>query len=395
MEALQQEAGLEATENVYLAPWYGEEKRSWWIGPGRSGKFLHVFRVLPNISRNAPVPVRRNCTMGSKTEARRRDRDSMSTFYTYPEPIPTWTFQQNPSTNILNDVFMVDAQVGTTVGVGGIILHTSNGGATWTAQASGGIQTLFDVCFLDANTGIIAGASGTILRTTDGGATWTPQTTGTRFNLNGVAFLDADTGWAVGENGTILHTTNGGTTWTTQAGGTTSSLRAVAFADALNGTVIGELGTILRTTDGGATWTRQIGRTSNKLLGIYLSDANTGTIVGEFGAILHTTVGGEAEVGVAVEPLPAELPRLVSLDQNYPNPFNPTTTIGFTLSAPVYTSLVIYDLLGRTTATLVNASLPAGRHEVAWNAQSQPAGVYFYRLYAGREAVTRQLILLK
>ena len=60
---------------------------------------------------------------------------------------------------------------------------------------------------------------------------------------------------------------------------------------------------------------------------------------------------------------PVDLPGAVSLSQNYPNPFNPAgvgTQIEFELANVSFTRLVVYDLLGRTIATLVSERLSAG-----------------------------------
>jgi photosystem II stability/assembly factor-like uncharacterized protein len=88
-------------------------------------------------------------------------------------------------------------------------------------------------------------------------------------------------------------------------------------------------------------------------------------------------------------------PNSFHLSDNYPNPFNPVTNISFTVGMYNYTSLRIYDLLGREVATLVSENLPAGNYTMQWNAAGLPSGVYFYRLQAGIFAETKKLLLLK
>lgn len=88
-------------------------------------------------------------------------------------------------------------------------------------------------------------------------------------------------------------------------------------------------------------------------------------------------------------------PRLFELFQNYPNPFNPDTKIGFVLKTASQVRLDVYDLLGRHVARLVEGSLSAGMHEVNWDAHDRAAGVYFYRLHANGQVVTRKMLLLK
>ncbi|GIV58105.1 MAG: hypothetical protein KatS3mg042_1018 [Rhodothermaceae bacterium] len=101
--------------------------------------------------------------------------------------------------------------------------------------------------------------------------------------------------------------------------------------------------------------------------------------------------GGSKAVGVEEEALPAEY----ALAQNYPNPFNPSTVIPFDLPAPRVVRLRVYDMLGREVARLVDGSLPAGRHRVAFEAGDLGAGVYVYVLQAGDYRAVRQMVLLK
>jgi endoglucanase len=84
-----------------------------------------------------------------------------------------------------------------------------------------------------------------------------------------------------------------------------------------------------------------------------------------------------------------------NLLQNYPNPFNPTTTIAFHLPIKSYTSLKIFDIVGREAATLVSKELSAGDHSIQWNTGHLSSGVYFYRLQSGSFAETKKLVLLK
>ena len=91
----------------------------------------------------------------------------------------------------------------------------------------------------------------------------------------------------------------------------------------------------------------------------------------------------------------AELPQVYSLAQNYPNPFNPATTIEFSLAAAGPVKLRIFDTLGREVATLVDQTLPQGRHSIRWRAEQLAAGLYFYRLETKRRILTRKALLLK
>ena len=89
--------------------------------------------------------------------------------------------------------------------------------------------------------------------------------------------------------------------------------------------------------------------------------------------------------------------------QNYPNPFNPATTIKFTIASPdrigtmqsTKTSLKIYDLLGREIHTLLNKTLRPGTHEMRFDADNLPSGVYYYKLTFGQFTETKKMLLVK
>ena len=103
------------------------------------------------------------------------------------------------------------------------------------------------------------------------------------------------------------------------------------------------------------------------------------------------------------------LPFKFELKQNYPNPFNPATTISFSIppqagrdpasggqgSASSYTTLKIFDVMGREVATLVSEPLLPGIYTRQWNAANMPSGVYFYRLRAGLWTDSKKLVLLR
>ncbi|MGH2575856.1 MAG: T9SS type A sorting domain-containing protein, partial [Ignavibacteria bacterium] len=59
------------------------------------------------------------------------------------------------------------------------------------------------------------------------------------------------------------------------------------------------------------------------------------------------------------------------------------------------TQLIIYDVLGREVATLVNEESKAGVYSVDWNGTNYPSGVYFYKLEAGVYTETKKMVLLK
>lgn len=77
-----------------------------------------------------------------------------------------------------------------------------------------------------------------------------------------------------------------------------------------------------------------------------------------------------------------QIPPDYAIHPSYPNPFNPTTQIRFELPLPANVSLVVYDMLGREVARLVNGTREAGYHSATWDASSVASGVYFARFAA-------------
>ena len=89
-----------------------------------------------------------------------------------------------------------------------------------------------------------------------------------------------------------------------------------------------------------------------------------------------------------------EVIQSIHLYQNYPNPFNPVTTIEFQIPNTDLVSIKIYDILGREITTLLDKIVPAGWHQVHWDAGTVPSGVYFYRLQIGKNFVANKKMLL-
>ena len=54
-----------------------------------------------------------------------------------------------------------------------------------------------------------------------------------------------------------------------------------------------------------------------------------------------------------------------------------------------------FDLLGREVARLVDRQMPQGRHEVTWDGERVPSGVYLYRLEAGGETHAGKVVLAR
>jgi hypothetical protein len=92
---------------------------------------------------------------------------------------------------------------------------------------------------------------------------------------------------------------------------------------------------------------------------------------------------------------------LLALYQNHPNPFNPSTTISFSLPAGCVVRLEVYDVSGRLVRRLIDGERRgAGLNDVEWNGRDASggaavSGIYVYRLVAGKETLSRKMVLLR
>ena len=103
----------------------------------------------------------------------------------------------------------------------------------------------------------------------------------------------------------------------------------------------------------------------------------------------------ESPVTSAFAPQLSDSPTTYALSSNYPNPFNPETTITYSIANENRVLLEVFDLTGRSVATLVDAFQPAGQYTVRFDASTLPSGVYLYRIEAGNFQQINKMTLLR
>ena len=361
----------------------------------------------------------------------------------------SWTkiFNIN-DTGPLRSIYFIDALNGFAAGGDSTIFKTTNGGLSW-SSINEGVGYWNDIDFVNYPTGWIIGGSageiGKLLKTTNGGNTWNEDTS-ISFSTStpGIHFTSKEIGWVeVGDleastiqqlyktidggatwnlikwnnpdtayyswqfisdkigwiatsplfgQPVILHTIDGGESWRSYP--VPGYFNSISFVDSLTGwgTNLGDMD-MYKTTDGGKTWTPQ------RAFSIFLekvkfTNNNYGFAIGGIGAILNTTTGGVTSVKEETKFI---IPNNFILYQNYPNPFNPSTVISYQLSVASDVKLNIYDILGRKITTLIDKTIPAGKHEIKFDASKYnlSSGVYFYQIKVGTFITTQKMVLLK
>ena len=96
----------------------------------------------------------------------------------------------------------------------------------------------------------------------------------------------------------------------------------------------------------------------------------------------------------------AGIPEEFALHQNYPNPFNPTSTIRYDLPEATHLRILVYDIMGREVARLVDGYLEAGYHQLVWNGRDRsgrelPTGMYIILMATPEYRKSIKLVMMK
>ena len=105
-----------------------------------------------------------------------------------------------------------------------------------------------------------------------------------------------------------------------------------------------------------------------------------------------------APLGIATKNL--NTVKTMNLAQNMPNPVRGNTTINYSVAKSGHVTLNVYDMSGKLVKTLVNGNVNAGTHSVVWNRTDNrnnkvAGGVYFYKMNANNETLTKKMIVVK
>lgn len=177
----------------------------------------------------------------------------------------------------------------------------------WVAVPSPATEALLSLSFPDSLAGWAAGLGGTIIHTTDGGLTWSRQTSGITHQIVDIFMRNRWGGWALAHDvggsqlwTVLLATTNGGESWQREVYPEPEVIfNSVFFSDSLRGWMVGEFGAVAGTEDGGRTWMEAVvdsPRLRWDLYGLrFLTPSYGYAVGGRFdltGVVWRTTNGG-------------------------------------------------------------------------------------------------------
>ncbi|HEX04139.1 MAG TPA: T9SS type A sorting domain-containing protein, partial [Bacteroidetes bacterium] len=91
----------------------------------------------------------------------------------------------------------------------------------------------------------------------------------------------------------------------------------------------------------------------------------------------------------------SSLPSEFGLNSVYPNPFNPTTSLTLNLPDANTVNVIVFDMLGRQVAELVNGTMQAGSHTLTFDGTNHASGVYFVQAEMAGQTSIQKIVLMK
>ena len=94
------------------------------------------------------------------------------------------------------------------------------------------------------------------------------------------------------------------------------------------------------------------------------------------------------------------IPQVTELKGIFPNPFNPTAQISYSIKDAATVNIRIYNSRGQIVRSYNNAPGTVGNHRIVWDGRDDigsgcSTGLYFVRMYAGKNVFTQKAMLVK
>lgn len=117
----------------------------------------------------------------------------------------------------------------------------------------------------------------------------------------------------------------------------------------------------------------------------------------------HKMMSSDVEVRIGADPAPVDefVDGTLSIGPASPNPLHESTQVEYRLRERAPVSIGVFDASGRRVRRLLSGeSVAAGPHAIDWDARNDlgrhvPAGLYFMKISAGREAEKSRLVVVK
>ena len=106
------------------------------------------------------------------------------------------------------------------------------------------------------------------------------------------------------------------------------------------------------------------------------------------------------EIGMATAELPVgiinnKITNDVFRIMNFPNPVAQSTTFSYKLKESGQVTIQIFNCFGQLIAEPLDANQAKGEQIVTWSTGDLPAGIYFYRILAGKEVGGGKMVMVK
>ena len=119
------------------------------------------------------------------------------------------------------------------------------------------------------------------------------------------------------------------------------------------------------------------------------------TLFHSYGDSIALESSARLDIPASVEEKESAMVDIFILDSNFPNPFNHSTSIPFFLPKSARIRFTLLDSRGRNLKSFFDDILPAGRHQIRFDAAELPTGIYFYRMDAGHFCRTMRMLLIR
>ncbi|MGB9696339.1 MAG: T9SS type A sorting domain-containing protein [Ignavibacteria bacterium] len=266
------------------------------------------------------------------------------------------------------------------------IYRSTDMGNTWTGPA---LDTAIINCLTVEGNNVFAGTDQGVFLSTDQGVTWQSLKLNNKFILS-LAVKNNYIFAGTFSSGLYI-SSNFGQTWNQSSIINSNKVQSVLIIEDIVMTSVDYAGVYI-STNFGQTWLLKNQGLDCKIISALLKDNNYVYA----GTYTNSVWKRDLNDIISVKNISSITPIEFRLYQNYPNPFNAKTNIKFDLKEPGYIRIMVFDMLGRIVASLVEQQLNSGSYIIHWDATNIPSGIYYYCLSVDKyQSKTRKMILIK